>query len=102
MALETVRLNGHPRCYVLNLPLLFLFLLLLLTHLHTRHLIPGTALLLSLTSPILFLLTPLTSFHVSPQSQLILAPYYVLGPIPLTTSPSSDLITLMGIPQSSG
>jgi hypothetical protein len=71
-------------------------------HLSTRLLIPGTALLLSLTSLILFPLTPLTSSPALPQSLLVLLPYYALGHIPLTTSLSSDPIILTGTPQSFG
>jgi hypothetical protein len=96
---------AHPQsesimCYVLTLPLHFPILPCLPTHPHTRLLIPRTALLLSLSSLILFLLTPLISSSVLLLSQLILAPYYVLGLIPLTASPSSTPIALTGILQS--
>ena len=56
----------------------------------------------SLTSLILFLLTPLISSLILPLSQLILAPCYISGLIPLTASPSSTPIALMGILQSLG
>ena len=65
-----------------------------------RHLIPGIALLSSLTSPILFLLTPLTSSPALPQNLLVFLPYYALGHIPLIASLSSTPIVLTGIPQS--
>jgi hypothetical protein len=90
----------HWLCYILNLPLLFPILPHLLTHLHTRLLIHRTALLLSLTSLIPFLLIPLTSSLALPLSQLILAPYYILGLIPLIISSSSAPIKLTGILQS--
>ena len=93
--------SWHSPCYVLTLPLLFLIPPCLLTHLPMKHLILGTALLLSLTSLIPFLLTPLTSSLALPQNLLTLVPYYALGHIPLTTSVSSAPIILMGIPQSS-
>jgi hypothetical protein len=70
-------------------------------HLSTRLLIPGTALLLSLTSLILFPLTSLTSSPALPQNLLVLVPYYAHGHIPLTTSLSSAPIVLMETPQSS-
>jgi hypothetical protein len=57
-------------CYILTLPLLFLTLLHLPTCPHIRLLIPGTALLLSLTFPILFPLTLLISFPALPLNLL--------------------------------
>jgi hypothetical protein len=87
-------------CYDLILPLLFLTPLHLFIHLPTKLLIPGTALLLSLTSLILFPLTPLTSSPALPQNQLVLVPYYALGHIPLTASLSSAPIVLMETLQS--
>jgi hypothetical protein len=90
------------KCYILILPLLFLILLHLFIHLPTKHLIPGTVLLLSLTSLTLFPLISLTSSPALPQNPLVLLPYYALGHIPLTTSLSSTPIILMGTPQCLG
>jgi hypothetical protein len=98
--------KGHGtcgrKCYVLILPLLFLMPPHLLIHLHTRHLILGTALLSSLTSLIPFPLTPLTSSLTLPQNLLTLLSYYTLGHIPLTASLSSVPIILTGTLQSFG
>jgi hypothetical protein len=89
-------------CYVLTLPLLFLILPRLFTPLVTRLLIPGTALLWSLTSltssqPIL-----LISFHALPLNQLPFTPLCAVGPILLITLPTSAPGALMETPQSSG
>jgi len=88
----------YPYCYVLTLPLLFLIPLHLFTHPHMKLPIPGTALLSSLNSPILFLPTLLiSSLALLPKLPLSL-PCYALGYIPLTASLSSIPIILMGTP----
>jgi hypothetical protein len=88
--------NLDPKCYVLNLPLLFLIPLRPLTHLHTRLLILGTALLSSLTSLMLSLLTPLIFSPAFPPNPLPFAPLCALGRILLIALLSStpDVLTV--------
>jgi hypothetical protein len=90
------------QCYVLILPILFLIPLHLITHPHTRLLIPGTALLSSLTSLMLFLLTLLTFSPALPLNLLPFAPLCALGCILPIVSLSSTLNVLTEIPQSFG
>jgi hypothetical protein len=90
------------RCYILNLPLLFLIHPHPFTHLPTKPPIPRTALLSSLTSLILFLLIPLIFSLALPLNPFASLPYYVLGHIPLTASLSSAPTILMETPQSFG
>jgi hypothetical protein len=68
--------------------------------LRTRSLIPGTALLSSLTSLIPFPLIPLISSPTLPQNLLTLLLYYALSHIPLTASLSSIPTELIGTLQS--
>jgi len=89
-------------CYVLNLPLLFLTLLHLLIHLHTRLPIPGTALLLSPTFLTPFPLILLISSPALPLNPLLLPPCYAISPIPLIALLSSIPYIQTEIPQSSG
>jgi len=97
-----VDLDGEDFCYILTLPLLFLIPPRLLTHLHTRPPISGTALLLSLTFLILFLRTCLIfslTLLLNPSSSNLC---YVLGPILPIALLSSAHCVLIEIPQSSG
>jgi len=86
--------------YILTLPLLFLIPPHLFIHLPMRLLIPGTALLLSPTSLIPFLLIPLISSLALPLTPLASLPCYVLGLIPLTALLSSTPTVLTGTLQS--
>ena len=102
MSCQHLSLQSCLICYILTLPLLFLFPLRPCIHLLMRLPILRIASLSSLSSQIPSLLTPLISSPILPLSQLISVPYYILGLIPLTASLSSAPIIQMETLQSFG